>query len=231
VSRREAERVRAAYARRAARGDDERYSLLNPANLYMYQRRERALLSMLRRHGLAPLAGRRIVDVGCGSGGLLADFLRYGARAEDLAGADLLAERIESARRRFPAIAFAVADASALPYAGASFDVALQFTLLSSVRDRAMRESIAAETLRVLRPGGALVWYDFIWNPLNRDVRGIGLRELRRLYAGCAIDARRGTLAPPISRRLSRGSWTVCRLLEAAAPWLCSHYLAVVEKR
>jgi SAM-dependent methyltransferase len=225
----EPERIRDAYARRAKRGLDDRYSLADPANLYLFQRRERALLDLLRRRRLTPLAGKKIIDVGCGTAELLGSFVRYGASPEDLAGIDLLDDRITVARGRYPSIDLRAGDAQALPFGDESFDVALQFTLLSSVLDATARRRIAAEMLRVLRPGGVIVWYDFIWNPGNRDTKGIGLAELRRLYPGCRVDARRVTLAPPISRRLAPFSWTLCRLLEAA-PFLCSHYLAAVEK-
>lgn len=225
----EIDRIRAAYARRDKRGLDERYSLLGTANLYLFQQRERALLSLLRRHAPTSLAGLRVLDIGCGGGEVLNDFVRYGADPSMLAGIDLLAERIGRARRRNPAIAYFVGDAEALPYRDGAFDVALQFTLLSSVLDRETRRRIAAETMRVLRPGGILVWYDFIWDPTNPDVRGVRLGEIRSLYPDCRLDVRRATLAPPLSRRVARVSWALCRLLEAI-PFLRSHYLVAIRR-
>ncbi len=225
----ETERIRDAYVRRAERGADERYSLDDPANQYLFERRERDLTALLQRYTLMPLAGRDIIDVGCGNGALLRDLARLGADADRCHGIDLLPERVEAARERDPRMTLRAGDASLLPYDDASFDVALQFTLLSSVLDGEMRRAIASETMRVLRSGGVLIWYDFIWNPGNRDARGIGLGELRRLYPGCSIDARRVTLAPPVTRRLARISPTLCRALEAV-PLLRSHLLAAVGK-
>jgi len=225
----EADRIRDAYARRAGRGADDRYSLTEPHNLYLFQRRERDLLALLRRQRLTPLADKRVLDVGCGNGEVLRDFVRYGADPARLAGVDLLASRLKAARSRSPNIACAVADAASLPYRDATFDVALQFTLLSSVLDPSLRRRIAAETLRVLRPSGVLIFYDFIWNPGNRDVRGLGLRDVRALYPGCALDAQRTTLAPPISRRLVRLAWPLAALAEAA-PFLRSHHLIAIRK-
>src|SRR5947208_4432747 len=98
----EADRARDAYARRAELGLDARYDYWQPANLFIYQSRERALLSALRDAGLLPLAGRWVLDVGCGDGAVLRDLLRYGAKAEDLSGLDLLPERVERARALTP---------------------------------------------------------------------------------------------------------------------------------
>jgi SAM-dependent methyltransferase len=226
---RETDRIRDAYARREAEGLDQRYSLDDPANAYLFARRERDLVALLRAHRLMPLAPRDIIDVGCGNGGLLRDFVRLGAAADRCTGIDLLQERIDAARAADPGMKLSCGDATSLPYSDASFDIALQFTLLSSVLDGEMRRAIAAETMRVLRPGGVLIWYDFFWNPGNRDVRGIRLAELRWLYPGCAIDARRVTLAPPITRLCARVSSRLCAALEAV-PALRSHYLAAIQK-
>ena len=225
----EAARIRQVYAERDRRGADTRYGLDDRANLFLFQHRERALLDLLRREGLMPLAGKRVLDVGCGTGDVLRDFVRYGAEPSMLHGVDLLPERIEAARERSPlAVTFSLGDAEDLPYPAGHFDIALTLTVLSSILDDTMRRNVAAEAMRVLRPGGVLVVYDFTWNPMNRDVRGIGRAELRALFPGCRIDARRVTLAPPISRRLARISWPLASALEAL-PFLRSHLLSAVS--
>ncbi|MEX0749443.1 MAG: class I SAM-dependent methyltransferase [Dehalococcoidia bacterium] len=226
----EVDRIREAYAARARRGADDRYGLHDRANLYMFQRRERALLDLLRRQGLTPLDNKRVLDIGCGNGEVLRDFLRYGARAEMLSGIDLLPERIDAARERSaPAVEFSLGNAEHLPYPAGHVDLALMFTVLSSVVDEPTRQRIATEALRVLRPGGTLITYDFTWNPTNRDVRGINARDLRALFPACMIDARRITLAPPIARRIARVSWPLAAALETL-PFLRSHLLAVARK-
>jgi ubiquinone/menaquinone biosynthesis C-methylase UbiE len=221
-------RIRDAYARRAVSGADDRYSLAGAANRYLYEQRERDILRLLGEHALLPLEGRRVLDVGCGSGGMLRDFAAWGAPPEHLAGIDLLPERVASARSHGDGINYATGNAAALPYAAGSFDIVLLATVLTSVLDEGVRRQIAGETLRVLRRGGAVIWYDFTWNPGNRDVRGIGTKELRRLYRGCRIRARRSTLAPPLSRLLAPRSVALCRLLEAV-PLLRSHLLAAIR--
>jgi SAM-dependent methyltransferase len=228
---REAERIRAAYTRREEQGLEGRYSYWEPANLYLYQGRERALLSLLTQVGILPMTDLRVLDVGCGEGAVLRDLLRYGARSEKLVGIDLLLSRLASARSLNPHMAFSLADAANLPYLDASFDVLLAFTLLSSIIDAAVRHAAASEMLRVLRPGGVLIIYDFWVNPRNPDVRPLRRAEVRRLFPGCTFNWRRVTLAPPLLRLLAPvpGGWLACYLLEKL-PFLCTHFLVAVRK-
>jgi ubiquinone/menaquinone biosynthesis C-methylase UbiE len=229
---REAERIRAAYVRREERGLEGRYSYWEPANLYLYQGRERALVSLLADAGLLPMTNLRVLDVGCGEGAVLRDLLRFGARPENLVGVDLLVSRLARAGALNPGMAFSVADAAELPYLNASFDLLLAFTLLSSIVDVEARVAAASEMLRVLRPGGVLVAYDFWVNPRNPDVRPLSRAEVRRLFPECTFNWRRVTLAPPLLRLLAPrapGGWLACYLLEKL-PFLCTHFLVSVTK-
>jgi ubiquinone/menaquinone biosynthesis C-methylase UbiE len=227
---REATRVRAAYARRAELGLDSRYDYWQPANLFIYQARERAMLALLREAGLLPLTGRRVLDVGCGDGAVLRDMLRYGALAVDLTGVDLLTERVERARELTPGARIEAVDARELPVETATQDVVLAFTLLSSVVDAEARRRVAAEMTRAVKPGGVALVYDFWLNPTNRDVRPVKRSELRRLFAGREVSFRGTTLAPPLLRALIRlpGGWFACSVLEML-PFLRTHYVAAIR--
>lgn len=221
-------RIRDAYARRDATGAETRHAPGGAASRYIHEGRERELLRMLREAGLMPLGGKRVLDAGCGSGPLLRDFVRYGSEPTLLHGVDLLPSRVASAHNAAPAIAVAPADVSALPYRDGAFDIVLHIGVMSSIIDPAMRRRIAAELMRVLRPGGTLLWYDFMWNPRNRDVRGVRLADLRSLFPGRRIRARRVTLAPPLVRLcVSRAPW-LCRALERI-PLLRTHYVATIS--
>ena len=229
---REAERIRAAYARREEQGLEGRYSYWEPANLYLYQGRERALVSLLADAGLLPVTNLRVLDVGCGEGAVLRDLLRFGARPENMVGVDLLVSRLARARALNAGMAFSVADAADLPYPDASFDLLLAFTLLSSIVDVEARGAASSEMLRVLRPGGVLIIYDFWVNPRNPDMRPLRRAEVRRLFPGCAFNWRRVTLAPPLLRLLAGsafGGWIACYLLEKL-PFLCTHFLVTITK-
>ncbi|HWC29162.1 MAG TPA: class I SAM-dependent methyltransferase [Dehalococcoidia bacterium] len=226
----EAERLRAAYARRAELGLDARYEYWQPANLFIYQARERALLAHLRKANLLPLTGRRVLDVGCGDGFVLRELQRYGANQRDLDGIDLLPDRVESARALLPWAKIDVGDAQSLPYEDETFDLVLGFTLLSSVVDPEARKKVAGEMRRVTKRGGCVVVYDFRLNPFNRDVRSVKTAELRELFEGSHVAITSTTLAPPLLRALVRppGGWFACSALDML-PFLRTHFVAAVH--
>ena len=104
-----------------------------------------------------------------------------------------------------------------------------QFTVFSSILSETMRQEIALEMLRVLRPDGFIVWYDYhMNNPVNPDVHGIKKKEITRLFPGCTIYLVRVTLAPPVARVLATVSTLSCHLL-SKFPFLCTHYLAAIR--
>jgi SAM-dependent methyltransferase len=111
-----------------------------------------------------------------------------------------------------------------------SFDIVLQAGLLSSVSDDAMKQAIASEILRVLRPGGVVVWYDFcLTNPQNPYVQPVGDGEIGRLFPGCVVGLHRVSLAVPLVRLLAPRSLRMCAVLSRVSA-LCTHYLGVVRK-
>jgi ubiquinone/menaquinone biosynthesis C-methylase UbiE len=197
---------------------------------FSQQARERASLRLLRRAGLEPLGGLDVLEVGCGEGGVLLDLVRWGAEATRLAGCDLMPGRLDRARQRLPAgTGLTTADGGSLPYPAARFDLVLQFTVFTSVLDPDLRRRMARELWRVLRPGGAVLWYDFRVQGRNRAVRAIHPREVRALFPKGAFTAQRVTLAPPITRRLIGWSWLACEVL-ARIPWLRTHDLVLIRK-
>jgi SAM-dependent methyltransferase len=224
----EAERIRRAYGRRDTGRDERLYSKLQPAELLFSQGRQRVLASELTRRGVSSLAGLRVLEVGCGNGGVLLELLALGAERECLAGVDLLEHWVTEARARLPGADIRLADATRLPYSSASMDLVLQYTALSSILVADVRAAVAREMLRVVAPTGVIVSYDFVWNPRNRDTRGLGRREIRYLFPDCPIRFRSVTLAPPLARLLAPRSYLACQVLEAVR-LLNTHLLAIVS--
>lgn len=201
----ELDAIRARYARRASLPDD-RYSRFNPEVLARVHERQRATTALLSAHGIHSLDGLDVMEVGCGNGGNLIEFLQLGATPERLVGNELLADRLVHARGLLPeSVRLFPGDASVLPFGEASFDIVYQSTVFSSILDDALQTRLAAAMWRWVRPGGGVLWYDFtVDNPANRDVRGVPLKRVRELFPLARISVRRITLAPPIGRRVCR---------------------------
>jgi SAM-dependent methyltransferase len=222
-------RLRHEYADRARRlaGNDV-YSAFNRANLFAIQSRQRVTLDALRAHGIRSFSGLRIFEMGCGSGGVLREYRWLGADAANLFGIDLLPDRLRGARQSLPAAGLTNANGQFLPFPAASFDLVLQYTAISSILDTVLRREICAELLRVTRPGGLILSYDFWLNPTNKQTLGLRPTEIRQSFPGCAIRFHKITLAPPIARRLVPRSWPLALLLESLGLFN-SHYLAAIR--
>jgi len=185
---------------------------------------------LLRRRSATSLAEARILDVGCGDGRWLRVLGEFGAKPQDLTGIDLLPERIDLARQLCsPLTTLVCGDASSLPFADSSFDILLSFTLFSSIRESALKASLAGEMLRVLRMGGFVLWYDFrVNNPRNPDVSGITKREVEALFSGRRVELERITLVPPLARLVAWNNPLLNAL--SSARFLRTHYFGLVAK-
>lgn len=105
--------------------------------------------------------GERVLDVACGAGQLSLPAARTGA---SVTGIDIATNLIEQAQARAQAeglpIRFEEGDAEDLPYEDASFD--LVFSLIGAMF-APRPELVAAEIVRVCRPGGRIVMGN--WTP------------------------------------------------------------------
>ncbi len=222
--------IKAAYDRRQTSVPLARYSETNPAVICRTREIQRRTLSLLKRVGTSELGHLRVLDVGCGTGYWLRNFLQWGAEPNLLFGVDLLQERLDRARDLSDSgVTLVCGSAHQLSFCSGYFDLICQSTVFSSVLNSDLRLLIAAEMKRVLRPGGLILWYDFFLNnPWNPDVRGVRKSEIRRLFPNCEITIERLTVAPPLARIVSRCA-VIYRAM-AATRVLSTHYLAAIRK-
>ena len=226
----EIDRIRNEYSRRAREVASDYYGWNRPVNRFFHAQTCADCIDALARHEMFPCDGMWMADIGCGVGNWLLEFAQWGAFSDQLAGIDLDENRIESARRKLPAAALHVGDARRLPWPAARFDAVSQFTVFTSILDPIVKRTIASEMLRVLKPGGVVLWYDFRYNnPRNPMVKGIEADEIRALFPDCRVDLERVTLAPPVARAVVPLSFIAALLLQKI-PFLRTHYLGIIRK-
>ena len=106
---------------------------------------------------LAPKAGERILDLGCGTGALTAEIA---ARGAEVLGVDRSGEMITQARKKFPTLLFEVMDARELRDDRSGFDAVFSNAVLHWIPEA---EEVIAGVARALkpastgRPGGRFV--------------------------------------------------------------------------
>jgi ubiquinone/menaquinone biosynthesis C-methylase UbiE len=226
----ERERIQLEYQRRAREVSSDRYAPWQPSCQFMLDGRNRIASAMLHRLGVFPMPGDQCLEVGFGSLGWLSELIGWGVSESDLHGIELDPARSLQARRVLPVADLRTGDASELPWADETFQLAISSTLFTSILDQNVRRLVADQIVRVLAPGGALLWYDFAYdNPANPSVRGIGRRELKQLFPTLHGKIRSITLAPPLARLLAPHWWTLATFLEGI-PLLRTHLIAVLIK-
>jgi ubiquinone/menaquinone biosynthesis C-methylase UbiE len=226
----ELERIRTEYRRRALEIPHDFYRWNRPVNLYIQCQLMRDAIAMLDRAGLFPLDGRSIADIGCGSGTWLLEFAQWGSDVASLSGIDLDGKRVDRARAVLPGADLHSGSAAHLPWADGTQDMVTQFTLFSSILSSELKQTVAAEMLRVLRPNGFVLWYDLRFdNPKNPNVRAIGVPEIHKLFPNCKVTVQKVTLAPPIARAVVPHSWILAAALEKL-PFLRTHHLMLIQK-
>lgn len=156
--------------------------------------------------------GRRILDIGCGDGTLLAELARRGAIVTGIdTDPHMLAAARERACQETLEMMLVDGNAGGLPFPDETFDVVLAVTVLCFVRDA---EQAFMEMARVMKPGGRLVIGELgrwsLWAAKRRIKGWLGSstwraakfrsrRELTRLGkdAGLTVEKVRGAIFYP----------------------------------
>ncbi len=129
---------------------------VGPPNLLELERIAKVQLALLEEFGFG--AGKALIDVGCGSGGLAAQISeRFGETATYL-GTDIVPELLAFAKARScQTYRFELVEDCVIPAPAASADFVTLFSVFTHLR-RADIARYLREARRVLRPGGKLVF-------------------------------------------------------------------------
>jgi ubiquinone/menaquinone biosynthesis C-methylase UbiE len=150
-------------AARAANGGINFPRLYDLLIYVMTRGRDRAYRSSVL--DLASLAaGDSVLDVGCGTGTQAVECWQRVWPAGAVAGVDVSEKMLATARRKAERagcdIDFREADATALPFADATFDIVTMTTVMHMIPEAGRRDCIG-EAGRVLRGGGRLLIIDY----------------------------------------------------------------------
>lgn len=150
---------------------------------------EELLQTHLARYALAAcLGGRRVLDVGCGTG-YGTDYLAAAYPRAMVVGVDVSEKALRFARSRYcrPNLVYLFGDGRQMPFADGNFDLIVCFEVIEHIREG---EAVLSEIRRLLAPEGVLListpnrsiyssGSETPWNPYH--VREYTLEEWRVL--------------------------------------------------
>jgi SAM-dependent methyltransferase len=161
----------------------EQHFRLEDHHWWFVGRRQLVLQELARRGG--PNAGP-ILDLGCGTGGMLPHLQRFGS----VVGLDSADEAARGCRQRL--VPFALGWGSRLPFRDGAMGTVAALDVIEHVADDL---GVLREMYRVLRPGGLLLItvpaYQFLWSQhdvFNHHQRRYGRRGLRSVIAAAGFE-------------------------------------------
>lgn len=210
---------------------EQRYSMLAPQTYLVLQELEKKIIKVLVRFNLTQVKEKKLLEIGCGFGKNLLQFIKLGFDPGNLVGNDLLIERIDSAREILPAkLTLIEGDALKLNFKNEVFDIVYQSMVFSSILDNNFQKKLAEKMWSWVKPGGGILWYDFSFNnPKNRDVRGVKYSDIVELFPEGKIFKYRVSLAPPLARSVVKLHPLLYSLLNIF-PFLKTHWLCWIQK-
>ena len=216
-------------------GADRNDLLNNPEVTFQTFAFDRANIRALQRMEL-DREKAHILDVGCGTGASLVPFIRLGFKPENLAGVDPSDERIAQARVSYPTVDFRQESGEATTFADSTFDIAFESTLFMMLTSDDLARRVAAEMIRVTRPGGYVMLAD--WRYAKRgsaDHRAMSRERIGSLFGVGSttevIARERGALVPPVGRFLSRRVPALYFAVQTVVPFAVGQITTVLRKR
>jgi len=141
--------------------------------------------------------GRRVLDLGCGSGRLA---LQLGGEASSYVGVDASEEMLAVARKNCASLVFVHADILAFETDASSWDVILLMgNVIDCLQPLDRREALLSRCTGWLRPGGAIVGSSHVTRP--GQVRGY----FSEVYHGATVENYRAPLGELVLEVESHG--------------------------
>lgn len=187
------------------------------------------------------VADAKLLDVGCGDGGMIRFFLSEGFSAENVSGVDLSESRIERAKDNTPGVSFYCQDALNFEFAD-RFDLITSFDLFSHLSSEEQIVNGLTTMKNHLAENGTVLWYDICSKDHYSPPEGVdswGFSEAQMIdlveKAGFRVKERKRLFKVLFNRYHSVyqarrfPEWFV-RLLETILPGRPGNVLLVLEK-
>jgi 2-polyprenyl-3-methyl-5-hydroxy-6-metoxy-1,4-benzoquinol methylase len=222
----EANNVKERYKRRQAEKSASLYDAQKPYVRHATREREDVYKQGIIAH-FGEVEYLKVIEIGAGAGGNISFFKSMGIPPRNIFANELIPERAQALRAAHPDINIIEGDATTIDVSMMQqFDIVFQSTVFTSILDDGFKRKLADLMVQLMKPKGMLLWYDFIYNnPRNKDVKGVGVEEVRQLFPELDISFSKITLAPPIGRRVGN-LYTLFNLL----PILRTHVVGFGKK-
>ena len=218
------------------KGVDRNDLLTNPEVLFQHLAFEKSVITALRTVIRERKKERmKILDVGCGGGGSLTRFLQLGFIPQNLYGIDIIEERIDEAKGKYPNMNFTCDDAAAMPYESDKFNLVVESTMFVQITDVKLAQQIAGEMLRVTKPLGYILVIDWRYSkPGNSTYLGVSQKRIKEMFSvgkhSKIICQTSGALIPPIGRLISKYLHSLYFLTAVLMPILVGQKSTLIQK-
>jgi ubiquinone/menaquinone biosynthesis C-methylase UbiE len=218
----------------ARKGEGRNDLLSNPQVLFQFLAAEAALVRALRSVE-ANAEKAKVLDVGCGKGASLMSLLRMGFSPANLHGIDIRPEQVAFARKWFPLSPIQCADASRMEFGDDTFDILHASAMFLQVPDETLSGRIAAEMVRVAKPGGHILVSDWRYSkPGSSEFKAMDKKRIARLFSvgsqTTVEGAFPGPLVPPVGRFFSEYLPSLYFMVRAVFPFLVGRVTTVLKK-
>lgn len=218
------------YDRRAAKDKSRIYSLASPACFLSSFEKNRLLLKILCKNFGHDFVNKKYLEVGCGTGTNLCQFITWGISGEELAGNDVYVPSLGVTKKRLPlSVDLQQGNFLDCSYTDKKFDVILFSTVLSSILDEGFRQECLRYAYNLLEREGIVIIYDFTYNnPWNKDVKKFQLKKIKQSAPWDSYHFQRVTLCPPLARKLEFFPFLIKML--TAVKLLDTHVIGFLKK-
>lgn len=169
-------------------------------------------------------------------GGSISKFLQLGFAPKNLYGIDIIEERIDQGKNKYPNIHFTCDDASRMPYESNMFNLCLSSTMFVQITDENLAQRIADEMLRVTKKMGYILLIDWRYSkPWDSHYLGLSKKRMTKLFSvGIVtniISQTNGAMVPQIGRFVSKYLPMFYFLLKSIFPFLVGQQCTLLQKK